>query len=44
MTILEKAAAAQAHNLRPRDALELVRDMGLYTARLTQKQPVLEKH
>lgn len=44
MTILDKAAAAQAHNLRPRNALELVRDMAFYTARLTQKQPVLEKH
>lgn len=43
LTILEKATASQARNLLPRDALELARDMGLYSARLTQKQPVLEK-
>ncbi len=43
-TTLEKAAMAQTHNLRGREALDLVQKIARYTARLTNKRAPREKN
>lgn len=44
VSTLETAASAETHNLPPRDALSLVKEIGSYTTCLESKPPQLENH